>query len=194
MQLSEFDFACEWCGTEFVRPHQRGRRPLYCTRTCRQRAYEDRRRGACVLGLPKPTVADRLHPTPARYQAGVGGPYLNKVHALRPDGAADCIGFRPTLCGASVKPSPQPFYEHDTRKHNCLTCRRMAERFTPARRIEPLSDIGTAMALFGRLRSARHAPEEELRRLVDQVLASFGILAGAEREEREVRVAQMTSH
>jgi hypothetical protein len=190
MQLSEFDFVCEWCGKPFIRPHMRGRRPLYCTRTCRQRAYEDRRRGACRLGLPKPTVPQWLHPEPTRYQAGIGGPYLNVTHAMRPDGPADCTGFRPTLCGAVVKPSPRSFYENDTRR-NCETCTRVAQRFKLPRRIEPISDIGTATSLFGRLRAARFAPDDELRREVDQVVATFGVLATA---EREVRVAQMTSH
>jgi hypothetical protein len=143
-----------------------------------------------MVGLPKPTVGKWVHPTPARYQSGVGGPYMNIRHALRPDGAADRGGFRPTLCGTSVKPSAVPFYEQDSR-HNCVTCTRVAERFKLTRRIEPLSDIGTTTALLSSLRGARHAPDDELRRQVDQAVASFGMLAIP---DREVRVAQMTSH
>ena len=32
--------SCARCGIVFPRPHLRGRRPIYCNRTCRQRAYE----------------------------------------------------------------------------------------------------------------------------------------------------------
>jgi hypothetical protein len=35
---------CEWCSSEFQRPHQRGPAPKYCSRPHRQRAYEERRR------------------------------------------------------------------------------------------------------------------------------------------------------
>src|SRR5262245_35483304 len=54
MQITHTRFACEWCGIEFGRRSLFGRRPLYCTQTCRQRAYEERRRGASYGGLPKP--------------------------------------------------------------------------------------------------------------------------------------------
>ena len=33
---------CGWCGREFSRPHSRGPRPRFCSRTHRQRAYEQR--------------------------------------------------------------------------------------------------------------------------------------------------------
>lgn len=36
---------CSWCGVDFPRP-ARGRRPRYCGRSCRQRAYEMRSAGA----------------------------------------------------------------------------------------------------------------------------------------------------
>jgi hypothetical protein len=193
MQLSEVEFACEWCGNHFVRRHQRGRHPLYCTRSCRQRAYEERRRGAYTLGLPKATMVDWLHPTPKHYQAGMGGQYLTIAHALRPDGAADRIGWRPALCGARVRPANRPFYVQGplSGNRNCETCTSVAHRFPPQHRIEPLSDIGTVLAMIARLRAARPAPEPTVRALVDQLLACFGAPAGASLERR---VAQMTSH
>ena len=181
MQLTEFDFACEWCSHVFVRRHNRGRRPLYCSRQCRQRAYEERRRGAYALGLPKPTVVERLHKRPGHYQVGTGGTYGTFTHALRPDGAADRIGFRPALCGARVKPSPRFFYPgrpvSDTR--NCETCTNVALRYPAERNIEPLSDIGTAIALIAMLRATRHASDQELRAHVDLMLAAFGAPGGA---------------
>lgn len=193
MQLSEFNFRCEWCGVDFIRAHERGRRPLFCRRTCRQRAYEERRRGALALGLPRATMFELVHPDPKHYQAGVGGEYQHVVHALRPDGCADNIGFRPALCGSRVKPCNRPFYIGFplSCRINCITCSKVADQFPLERRIEPLSDIGTATALIGMLRAARWAPEPVLRAQVDQMLSVFGAPAGAARSTRE---AQMTSH
>jgi hypothetical protein len=181
MQLSEFKFRCEWCGVDFSRRHPRGRRPLYCKRTCRQRAYEERRRGAFALGLPKATMFERLHPDPKLYQAGMGGEYQHIAHALRPDGYADTIGFRPSLCGARVNPSNRPFYPDASLsgRRNCVTCARVANRFPLERRIDPLSDIGTATAMIGMLRATRGSPEAVLREQVDQLLSVFGSPAGA---------------
>ena len=199
MQVTEVEFICEWCGRDFARRHPRGRRPLYCARVCRQRAYEERRRGAFFLGLPTPTIFERLHPDPKLYQAGMGGEYLHISHALRPDGCADNIGFRPSLCGARVNPTPRPFYSHRpiSGRKTCDTCARVAEQFPLVRRIDPLSDIGTATALIGTLRATRHSPEPELREQVDQLLSLFGAPAGAAGtplRARKPRHAQRTSH
>ena len=146
MQLTEFQFVCEWCGLTFIRRHARGRRPLYCNHVCRQRAYEERRRGALALGLPKATVCELLQ-----------------------------------LCGARVKPGNRPFYlgPVTSGRRNCGTCSRVARQFPLERRIEPLSDIGTATALIGMLRATRQAPEPALRAQVDQLLSAFGAPAGA---------------
>jgi hypothetical protein len=179
MERHDNDYVCEWCARPFVRRYERGRRPLYCGRVCRQRAYEERRRGARAVGLPKPTVVERLRPLPKHYQSGVGGDRRRVVHAMRPDGAADYIGFRPTLCGTRVKPSPFPFYEQADRSEHCETCTRVARRFPPERNIDPVGDVGTATALIGALRGTRFAPEPVLRAQVDELLAAFGAPAGA---------------
>ena len=184
MQLSEHELVCEWCGEGFVRRHERGRRPIYCDHTCRQRAYENRRRGANVIGLPKATTVERLHPDPKHYQSGAGGEYLNVLHAIRPDGCADYIGFRPTLCGTRVKPSPWPFYEQADAGGHCETCTRVARLFPPERNIDPVGDVGTATALIRMLASARGASESVLRAQVDEMLAAFGAPAGASRASR----------
>jgi hypothetical protein len=166
---------------------------------CRQRAYEERRRGAFALGLPAPTMFERLHPDPKLYQAGTGGEYLHISHALRPDGCADNIGFRPSMCGARVHPTPRPFYPHRPAngRQTCHTCARVAEQFPLQRRIDPLSDIGTATALIGTLRATRHSPEAALREQIDQLLSLFGAPAGAAGSAlrtRKPRQAQTTSH
>ena len=187
MQLSDHQFVCEWCGHGFARRHERGRRPLYCDHTCRQRAYEHRRRGASVVGLPKASTVEPLRPDPKHYQSGVGGEYLNVAHGLRPDGCADYIGFRPTLCGTRVKPSPWPFYEQSDDRRHCETCTKIARRFPPERKIDPLADVGTAIGLIGMLRAVRGASEEVLRKQVDEMLAAFGAPAGASRASRRPR-------
>jgi hypothetical protein len=184
MEISEDRFVCEWCAHPFARRYERGRRPLYCGHTCRQRAYEERRRGAWMVGLPKPTVTRRLRPLPKHYQSGVGGEKHRVVHAMRPDGAADYIGFRPTLCGARVKPSPFPFYEQATRRSHCETCTRVARDWPPERNIDPVGDVGTATSLIGMLRATRFAPEPILRAQVDELLAAFGAPAGADLRRR----------
>ena len=191
MQLSDYEYVCDWCSNQFPRRHNHGRRPVYCDRTCRQRAYENRRRGANAVGLPRPTVADRGESKCKRYQAGVGGGYLDVAHALRPDGAADHIGFRPTMCGTYVKPSIRPFYEGYLR--NCETCEGVVRGFPAERNIDPLAEVGTATALIRLLAAARRASEPVLRAQVDEMLAIFGAPAGASRASRRPRVNRRAS-
>ena len=111
----------------------------------------------------------------------MGGEYQHIAHALRPDGYADTIGFRPTLCGTRVKPTNRPFYPDISLSGttNCATCTRVANQFPLHRRIDPLSDIGTATALIGTLRATRHSPEGALREQIEEVLSAFGAPAGA---------------
>jgi hypothetical protein len=194
MQLTDDLFSCEWCGAEFFRRCHLGRRPLYCRRTCRQRAYESRRRGAWFLGLPKPTVADPRSPGRPEYQAGRGGTiHLPLVHALRPDGGADGTGARPSLCGALVQPLLYNFFppRAPSGSHNCITCAAVATHFPPTHRVRPLSDVGTVTALIAPLRTARLASEDCLRREVDTLLTYFGAPGGSAFQPR--RLAQMTS-
>jgi hypothetical protein len=111
----------------------------------------------------------------------MGGEYQHVAHALRPDGCADSIGFRPSLCGARVNPSPRPFFPgvKMSGRRNCVTCTRVATQFPLERRIDPLHDIGTATAFIGMLRATRGAAESVLREQVDQMLSAFGAPAGA---------------
>lgn len=50
---------CSWCGVEIPRP-SRGRRPRYCGRSCRQRAYEVRSAGVGTMVLDDEAL-QRLH-------------------------------------------------------------------------------------------------------------------------------------
>ncbi|WP_331722214.1 hypothetical protein [Kitasatospora sp. NBC_00315] len=46
--LLEGQIRCEWCGWPFRPPKATGRKPRYCRRSCRQRAYEARQTRAEV--------------------------------------------------------------------------------------------------------------------------------------------------
>lgn len=169
-------YLCEWCGKQFPRRVRWGRRPQYCGRVCRQRAYEERRRGAFRLGLPVPT-AFALPRHPPRYERGAALYPSRKQHALRPDGAADAVGRRPTMCGARVRPAPSPFHPIDPR--NCISCTRIVRRFPPWRFFNGGRDAGTLGALVAILRDAANANDDELRAAVGQLLAHSGAPAGS---------------
>lgn len=169
-------YACEWCAAHFRRRFGWGRRPLYCTRTCRQRAYEERRRGAFKLGLPAPTFvpSGKLRPT---YERGAAL-YPNRAsHALRPDGPADAAGRRAALCGAMVRATPFAF--HLTDPANCSTCFAVAKRFPPSRHIDSRNDLGTLTAMIGALRGAHRASDAMVRATVGMLLGQAGAPAGS---------------
>ncbi|MFN0026094.1 MAG: hypothetical protein ACKV2O_02745 [Acidimicrobiales bacterium] len=148
MQINRFLFACERCGQEFV-PNALGRRPLYCGRTCRQRAYEARRRAAVqhlrLTPQLTPVLAEPVEPRvprpEPRYEAGRN---RRVIHALRVEGPADVNGDRPTLCGSFAQAEPTRRYFGDPRfqrQRPCRTCERVAERFPLKAPIVPPADL-----------------------------------------------------
>lgn len=153
MEIAYRRFACERCGHEF-QPKALGRRPLYCGRTCRQRAYEARRRAAVhhriltpsltpILTLIRPTAISPRRPPlspPPRYE---GGRRRQLLHALRPDGPANVSGERPTLCGTYSLPHPGRRYFGDPQSHikACQTCTDVAQRFPLTQAIDPPADL-----------------------------------------------------
>ena len=100
MQLTVDLYVCQWCAHRFHRRHHLGRKPVYCRRTCRQRAYEARRRAALVAGHPRLPPIHRSRAAPA-YEGGRNGPL---IHALRPDGFPARNGYRQ----GSAAPGPTP--------------------------------------------------------------------------------------
>ena len=96
METQPDRYVCSWCACAFRRRFLAGRKPVYCRRTCRQRAYEARRRGALVPQHPRPTPLPPRRDPPA-YEAGRRGLL---THALRPDGYPGRYNARQTLCGA----------------------------------------------------------------------------------------------
>ena len=179
MRLDHDLFGCEYCGCEFERRHRRGRHPHYCSRTCRQRAYESRRRGAYVLGLPKAPIprpkASRTY-RPA-YETGVSYPMR---HALRPDGAPDRFNNRPTLCGTRANTSPmrfEPWLREVPGQRTCRTCWAIAERYPATAPPDPPNDLARVRHLFGRLRAVvvRRSSDLELHEAVASVLAQLEV-------------------
>lgn len=179
MRLANDVFGCEHCGREFERRFRRGRHPHYCSRTCRQRAYEARRRGAYVLGLPqaplpRPSVSRTYRPA---YETGLRYPLR---HALRPDGAPDARNLRPTLCGTRAATSPAPFEPWFGRAHigrPCRICVRLARRFPVATPPSAAADLARARHLVGRLRGAisSRASDAEVREAATAMLAQFEV-------------------
>jgi len=175
MRMAFNRYVCEWCESEFPRPHPRGRHPHYCSRTCRQRAYESRRRGAYVLGLPRSPLP-RPQPTRAKRAAYETGRNGTVRHALRPDGAADRYGMRPTLCGARAwvtRMAFEPWLHVPAAQRACETCRAIAQRFPSATPLDVSNDLARARHVLGRLRAvaASDVPSDAVRLAVTEALA-----------------------
>ncbi|MFN0088790.1 MAG: hypothetical protein ACKVWR_00750 [Acidimicrobiales bacterium] len=169
MEIARNTFACRWCATVFARRSRCGRKPHYCGRSCRQRAYEHRRRGRREAGLPRLTVAAPIPAAPHR-RAYESGSNFGLRHALRPDGIADRRRQRPTLCGALARPIPPPFAPFHSGA--CRTCRRVAERYPPARELQVSNDLALVSALLGRLRRERTGPRPRpSEALLDELLS-----------------------
>ena len=151
METDVDQFICLWCGTTFQRRYLVGRKPCYCHRSCRQRAYEARRRAALVAAHPQARPAIPRRPRPPHYEAGRR---RHIVHALRPDGLPDPFGRRITLCGtyaAGIRPPYGPLYEHGRR--HCRTCDRIVGGHPPPRPIDPPRDLAVLTNLARRLQA-----------------------------------------
>ncbi|MEZ5234042.1 MAG: hypothetical protein R2749_15235 [Acidimicrobiales bacterium] len=159
MELAPNHYACERCGITFPRRYRTGRRPHYCTRTCRQRAYEARRRGAEHHRLPTPELAfppaaDRPDhsPGPHCYEPGRG---RRRIHALQPDGPPDRRNRRPTLCGTTARDLKQQrsFNRGPYSVPTCRTCSDIATRYPLAKPVQPPTELARIKHL---LRNTRH--------------------------------------
>jgi hypothetical protein len=150
-------FVCLWCGTAFGRRRLSGRKPCYCDRSCRQRAYEARRRGAICAGHPHAPPATPHQKQTPRYEAGRR---LGITHALRPDGLPDPRGRRVTLCGTYSSAIRPPFGALDVTRDICRTCDRIAEQHPPPRQIDPPRDVAVLTNLARRLQAdlVTHSP------------------------------------
>ena len=116
--------ACSWCADDFAVVRRPGRPRLYCSHTCRQRAYEHRHgfeHQRTVRPLPAQTAGETWTGTGyERTLTGIGG--YGKVHALRtsvrPEGRR-----RETLCGLLAPPLNGQHFNalHPTACKTCTT-------------------------------------------------------------------------
>ena len=143
---------CRWCAEFFAVVIQPGRPKLYCTQSCRQRAYE-RRRGLGVLppmdrlfmvnGGPFPNTVNARR----GYECGIiGYGAVGREHALRPAGVSQGNGRRITMCGLLAWSTPRPFASISARA--CRTCTKVENLRPSARAIRPSADLAAIRARF----------------------------------------------
>ena len=142
---------CAWCSTEFVAAYRPGRPRIYCSDSCRQRAYE-RRSGLGVLPPPDRLIMSDFLPLahlPNRfpgYERGQVWALSGKAHAMRPAGITERGERRLTLCGLLARPVNRSF--HRSAADACLTCARV-ERLRPsARAVRTSADLAALRYLL----------------------------------------------
>ncbi len=163
MQLDRGTYRCDHCGDGFPRRHLCGRKPLYCGRTCRQRAYEHRRRLQLRVGLPTIDVVP-AQPDPRRAPRYEPAASRGRCHLLRPEGLHDPRRRRPTLCGTYARPLPSN--AQPAKMTACRTCQHVAHRHPPTHFHDPAIEVAVVRTLVGRLRH----PEEDHGRITDHLL------------------------
>jgi hypothetical protein len=132
---------CPQCGTEFGANQLTGRHRLYCTRNCRQKAYEARR----ALGAQLIPIRPSNRPIPfaketiRAYHAG-RAPARNVEHAIVL-GLIDGRYFR-TLCGTLALPLPRCFGSQPHFAPECKTCRKLVKKYPP---VSPLKTYVDAL-------------------------------------------------
>jgi hypothetical protein len=142
---------CGWCTNHFPVLRRPGRPLIYCSRSCRQRAYE-RRKGLSVLPPPDRIIMQpggplgHLRPRAAAYELGRITWATGKFHAMRPSGVADTTGRRLTLCGLLARSSPRPY--HPSMDGSCRTCARVRDVRPPVRAARPSDDLAALRSLL----------------------------------------------
>ncbi len=145
------DRQCGWCTNHFRVVRRPGRPLIYCSRSCRQRAYE-RRKGLAALPPPDRIIMQpggplgHLRSRVAAYELGRITWATGKLHAMRPSGVADTTGRRLTLCGLLARSSPRPF--HTSMDDACMTCARVRDVRPPARPARPSDDLAALRSLL----------------------------------------------
>jgi hypothetical protein len=131
---------CARCGIVFPRRHRTGRRPIYCSHTCRQRAYEARRRAAYHHHLGTPAPPRPTNPFTTFYEAGRRGGIR---HALRPDQPVNLDRRRQTLCGTHVWTLSRHRFgvANPPLGRDCRTCSAIAAAYPLTRPVDPSPDL-----------------------------------------------------
>ena len=153
--------SCTWCAAEFPIACRPGRPRLYCTRSCRQRAYEHRhgfehRRTA--RPLPGQVSGDVWSGT--GYERGGSIAPFGKTHALRtsvrPEGRR-----RETLCGVLVAPINGQHFT-PLRPRACKTCTTLANAHPLRYGISASNELSRLRSLLDEIAEKRIAPTNVL--------------------------------
>ncbi|MCU1391840.1 MAG: hypothetical protein JWM34_268 [Ilumatobacteraceae bacterium] len=142
---------CGWCCNHFAVVRRPGRPLIYCSHSCRQRAYE-RRRGLGVLPPPDRIIMQpggplaHLRPRSGAYENGRISFGVGKSHAMRPAGIVGADGRRLTLCGLLMRSALRDFPVGQP--GSCRTCERVSDVRPPARPRRPCDDLAAVRALI----------------------------------------------
>ena len=174
MEISRNLFVCTWCARRFPRRCPTGRKPHYCSASCRQRAFECRRRGRIIMAHPRPDNS-RVSYSRVSFE-GARGAHWRIYHALRTEGFPDARGRRQTLCGTWAKAAKPRFDDPVVRLARCRTCQWIAASFpAPTRRFDPPSECSSLRALTTLLRGPLLLGDQaELAQAAAQLLTFVG--------------------
>ena len=166
---------CGWCTGTLSIVRRPGRPRIYCTQSCRQRAYE-RRRGLGVLPPPDRIIMTDGGPLahlPSRsknYERGEIRILQGRAHAMRPAGITERGERRLTLCGLLARPVTRPF---DSGGHeSCRTCAAVERVRPPARPIRLSPDLAALRSLLDQaaVEACRSPRSKYPMRPTDQIL------------------------
>lgn len=166
---------CGWCTGTLPIVRRPGRPRIYCTQSCRQRAYE-RRRGLGVLPPPDRIIMTDGGPLahlPSRsknYERGEIRILQGRAHAMRPAGITERGERRLTLCGLLARPVTRPF---DSGGHeSCRTCAAVERVRPPARPIRLSPDLAALRSLLDQaaVEACRSPRSKYPMRPTDQIL------------------------
>jgi hypothetical protein len=124
----QWSAVCPQCGIEFSALHNTGRNRIYCSRNCRQRAYESRRAlGSQLLPIrPSDRQFSNKRPLePAYHKGWIPGRLIEHAVVY---GVFDERWFR-SLCGAMVLPMQKRFFPGW--KDACKVCSVLVEKYPP---------------------------------------------------------------
>ena len=156
--------ACAFCAKEFAVVCRPGRPRLYCSRSCRQRAYEHRHgfvHERTVRPLPAQARGETWSGT--GYERSLTGSFdgSGRVHAMRtsvrPEGRR-----RETLCGALA--APHPGHHFNTRQPRaCKTCTSVASSNPLRFGITASNELSRLRAMLDEIRERRIDPTDALK-------------------------------
>ena len=151
---------CSWCAAEIFAELKPGRPRLYCTQTCRQRAYEHRhgfihRRTPTLPPLPSQRHGSRPVAPATGHELAILRFSAGKLHALRPNVRPDGLR-RETLCGLLARPVPARSFGVEDR--SCKTCTKAARRKPLDHLVRPANELSYLRSIILEVEEDRLSP------------------------------------